>query len=326
MQTITKHLVLLALLLSAQLISAQDSIPAIQNKESIERLESFRETIQEQEKEYLKKEVEAINKKLEDGDITLEEAEKQKMEAAEKAALNIENRIAIVDNKIALLERNQKIHDDSEEKLTFRIGGSEGGDVSFIYLGKEGNDKPKIRKYDKRTTNDIVLAFGFNNVIIEGESLNDSPYKFGGSRFFEMGWAWKTRVFDNTNFMRIKYGVSLQVNGLKPTDNQYFVQQGNQTVLEDFQYELKKSKLSISNLVFPVHFEFGPSKKVEKDTYFRYSTSNKFKIGLGGYGGFNIGTRQKLKYEIDGERIKDKQKRGFNTTNLVYGLSGYLAL
>src|SRR5690606_7256607 len=173
----------------------------------------------------------------------------------------------------------------------------------------------KPRKYDKKTTNDIVLAFGFNNVIIEGESLNDSPYKFGGSRFFEMGRAWKTRVFENTNFMRIKYGVSLQVNGLKPTNNNYFVQQGNQTDLENIPNELRKAKLSVSNLVFPVHFEFGPSKKIEYDNYFRYTTSNRFKIGLGGYGGFNVGTRQKLKYEIDGERVKEKQKRGFNTTN-----------
>ena len=79
-------------------------------------------------------------------------------------------------------------------------------------------------------------------------------------------------------------------------------------------------------MVFPIHFEFGPSKKIEEDTYFRYSTKNQFKIGLGGYGGFNIGTRQKLKYDIDGERTKEKQKRGFNTTDLVYGVSGYVAL
>ena len=74
--------------------------------------------------------------------------------------------------------------------------------------------------------------------------------------------------------------------------------------------------LSIANLSF---------KRKDKDTYFRYSTDNQFKIGLGGYAGVNIGTRQKLKYELDGERIKDKQKRGFNTTSLVYGLSGYIA-
>jgi hypothetical protein len=78
-------------------------------------------------------------------------------------------------------------------------------------------------------------------------------------------------------------------------------------------------------LVFPVHFEFGPSKRIDKDTYFRYSTDNQFKIGIGGYAGFNIGTRQKLKYELDGERIKEKQKRDFNTSNVVYGLSGYIA-
>ena len=125
--------------------------------------------------------------------------------------------------------------------------------------------------------------------------------------------------------MRLKYGYSFQFNGLKPTDNNYFVQEGNQTVLQEFPEELKKSKLAITNLVFPVHFEFGPSRKTEKDTYFRYSTDNQFKIGIGGYGGFNIGTRQKLKYEFDGERIKEKQKQSFNTSNLVYGLSGYIA-
>jgi hypothetical protein len=46
-------------------------------------------------------------------------------------------------------------------------------------------------------------------------------------------------------------------------------------------------------------------------------------VGLGGYGGFNLGTRQKLKYERDGDRVKDKLKRDYNTSNLIYGLSAY---
>lgn len=330
MQTLTKHVVLLVLLALAsafQLINAQnDSIHIGKNQITIKTLEESRLTIQEEEKSQLKKEVEAINNRLQNNEITVEEADKLKLDAAKKAALNIENRLAIVNNKISLLQRNPELNDTKEDKITFRIGGSEGGDVSFIYLGREEDDKPKIIKYDRRTSSDLVLAFGFNNAIVEGESFNDSPYKFGGSRFFEMGWAWKTRVFENTNFMRLKYGVSLQINGLKPSGNNYFVQQGDQTVLETFPYELKKAKLSVSNLVIPLHFEFGPSKKIDKETYFRYSTNNHFKIGIGGYGGFNVGTRQKLKYEIDGERIKEKQKRDFNTSNLVYGVSGYVAL
>ncbi len=53
----------------------------------------------------------------------------------------------------------------------------------------------------------------------------------------------------------------------------------------------------MDNLVFPVHFEFGPSKKVESPRSVWFSTHNKFKIGLGGYAGVNLGERQKLKYE-----------------------------
>ncbi len=324
MQTITKYLAMAILCLHVQLINAQDTIQNVNNKDKIEILQELKEKIKTEERDFLKIEVETINMRLENGEITSNEAKTLKMKVAKKRALNIENRIAIIDNKISLLKRNDEgdvSYDDEDlSKVRISIGGNEGSFAGFRINGK---NKPK--KYDRRTTSDMVLAFGLNNAIIEGEKLDDSPYKFGGSRFFEIGWAWKTRVFKNSNFLRFKYGYSFQINGLKPTDNNYFVKQGNETVLEEFPNDLKKSKLTITNLVFPMHFEFGPSKKIEKDTYFRYSTHNKFKIGLGGYAGFNIGTRQKLKYDFEGEHVKDKQKHGFNTTNLVYGLSGYIA-
>ncbi|WJJ96623.1 hypothetical protein [Algibacter luteus] len=324
MQTITKHVVLIIMALSMQLLYAQDTIRNVNNKYKIETLEDIKELVKEEERNFLKAEVEIINSRLSNGEITQEEAENLKKQLAKKRALNIENRLDIINNKISLLERNDEgYHINNEEDLS-RVGFSIGGnDDSFA--GVKINYKNKPKKYDLRTSSDFVLAFGLNNAIIDGEKLDDSPYKFGGSRFFEIGWAWKTRVFKNSNFLRLKYGYSLQINGLKPTDNQYFVQNEGETYLEEFPEKLKKSKLSITNLVFPVHFEFGPSKRIDKDTYFRYSTKNQFKIGIGGYAGFNIGTRQKLKYELDGERIKDKQKRSFNTTNLVYGLSSYIA-
>ncbi|MDG1728479.1 MAG: hypothetical protein P8K68_05160 [Algibacter sp.] len=324
MQTITKHIMMLILALSIQFIYAQDTISNRNNKYKIETLKDIKERIKEEERNFLKAEVEAINLRLNSGEINNDEAESLKKQLAKRRALNIENRLAIINNKISLLERNDEGYRINNEEDLSRVGMSIGGnDDSFAGIKINYRNKPK--KYDLRTSSDFVLAFGLNNAIIEGENLDDSPYKFGGSRFFEIGWAWKTRVFKNSNVLRLKYGYSLQINGLKPQDNRYFVQQGDQTVLEEFPESLKKSKLSITNLVFPLHFEFGPSKRIDKDTYFRYSTDNKFKIGIGGYAGFNIGTRQKLKYELDGERIKDKQKRGFNTTNLVYGLSSYIA-
>ncbi len=320
MQTIIRSAIVLLFSLIVQLITAQDSIPKTINQNKIDLLKETRAQITAQEKAYLKAEVEAINKRLERGEITNEEAKKLKMEVAKKRALNIENRTAILNNKIALLERNEEGYEiDTNEK-----GNDEDNEGTWINIKIKDKEKKK-KKYDRRTTNDFVLAFGLNNAIVEGESLDDSPYKFLGSHFLELGWAWKYRVFENTNFVRLKYGLSLQINSLKPEDNMYFVQSNNQTLLETFPENLKKSKFTMTNLVVPIHFEFGASKKTEHKTYFRYSTRNRFKFGVGGYAGLNVSARQKLKYTMDGDKIKDKQKNGFNNSNLIYGVSGYLA-
>lgn len=171
-----------------------------------------------------------------------------------------------------------------------------------------------------------MLSFGLNNVIIEGQSIDDSPYKIGKSKYFEMGWVWSTRLLKESNAVRFRYGFSFTFNELNPTDNHYFVQNGEYTTLEMYPINLNKAKLRMDNLVIPIHFEFGPSKKIERDTYFRYSTRKKFKFGIGTYAGFNLGTRQKLKYSENGDKQKDKFKQSYNTANFIYGLSSYVGV
>lgn len=294
----------------------------------IETLKTQKEKITQQEKEALKQEVKDINRRLQDGDLSPEEAKVLKAEVAKKRALNIENRVAIIDNQISLLERNQgqtlTISEDDDdydddEGFSIRIDGEP------IFFTNSRRWKDDI-KYDRRTYSDPVFAIGLNNALIDGQSLDNSPYKIGGSRFFEMGWQWRTRVFRNSNWLRFNYGFSFQFNGLKPDDNQVFVREGDQTVLEEFEFELDKSKLRMDNLVFPVHFEFGPSRFRKTEKSIRYSIHNQFRMGIGGYGGFNLGTRQKLKYTRDGEKVKDKFKRDYNTSDLIYGLSGYIGV
>jgi len=322
MKIITKYLVLIILGICVTQVNAQDSIQNNKKASKIESLKKAKETIKTEERELLKVEVEAINKRLDNNEITQAEAESLKKEAAKKHA-----RIAIIDNKIALLERNEDNDNtyvnDGGENVYIRIGSGDNTSDNFVFLGEKRFDKP--RKYDRRTTSDLVFAIGFNNALIDGEKLDDSPYELAGSGFVELGLAWKTRLFKNSNAVRLKYGFSFTWNKLDIKDNKYFVNTNNIITLEDFPYNLKKAKFRTTNLVFPLHFEFGPSKKTERDTYFRYSTRKQFKIGLGGYAGFNIGTLQKLKYKIDGKDVKDKLKGGYNTTDLVYGLSGYIA-
>ncbi|MGB5500614.1 MAG: hypothetical protein WBM77_16905 [Maribacter sp.] len=326
MRVITIYLVVFIVSFAVQNVSAQENKDY---KQEVKQLKKRKERISEQEKEALKIEVEEINKRYGKNQISYEEANVLKESAAKKRALNIENRIAIIDNEILLLERN------SGEVMNVEAMDSTGVSALEINIDLKRADGSSLLwekrrrmnrelKYDRRTYSDFVMAIGFNNALIDGQSINDSPYKIGGSRFFEMGWSWRTRVFENTNFMRLNYGFSFQFNGLKPKDNQYFVVENEQVELQEFEYDLKKSKLRMDNLVFPVHLEFGPSKLHKTDKTMRYSLTNQFRLGIGAYGGFNMGTRQKLKYDRNGEKVVDKLKRGYNTNDLVYGLSAYI--
>tara|TARA_R110002050_G_scaffold179118_2_gene312351 strand:- start:13100 stop:14179 length:1080 start_codon:yes stop_codon:yes gene_type:complete len=294
----------------------------------VAQLKKLKTEITLQEKEALKIDIAEINKRLDNEQLTEIEAQVLKEEAARKRALNIENRLAIVENKILLLERNNGevlVLESNDSIGHSRIGiriDFKKGDGSSIKWQKQERWKKELQ-YDRKTYSDFVFAIGLNNALIDNQSLEDSPYKVGGSRFFEMGWQWRTRVFENSNFMRLNYGFSFQFNGLKPKDNQYFVNNAGQTELQEFEFDLDKSKLRMDNLVFPLHFEFGPSKLRKNDETIRYNIDRKFRVGIGGYGGFNLGSRQKLKYERDGENVKDKLKRGYNASNFIYGLSAY---
>lgn len=203
-----------------------------------------------------------------------------------------------------------------------------------IFATSEDHDKglntakisPEDRHHDyyQRTSMNLLLAAGLNNAIESGESIDDSDFKFWGSRFFEIGLAWNTRVFEDSNWLRLKYGFSFQFNGLKPTDNRFFVENEDITELETYPTELKKAKFRMDNLVIPLHFEFGPSTRIEDDGTAVYDTYGKFKMGVGGYAGFSVGERQKLKYENNGNPVKEKQKGDFNTNDFIYGVSTYI--
>ena len=310
MKKITFYLLMILFLGAAVPSQAQNDSTAVK----IERLKTEKQEIIAEEKEALKREVEKINQRLDNKEIDWEEAEKLKGEAAKKHALNIENRVAIIDNQIALLER-----ENNDKSWHWSWGEDEDEDEN------EDNDWWGKSRYS-RTSTDMIIAVGLNNALESGQSPNESDFKIGGSRFFEIGIAWKTRVFEKSNWLRLNYGFSFQFNGLKPTDNRYFVNNDGITTLEEYPLRLDKSKFRMDNLVFPVHFEFGSSKKIETDRSVWFSTHRQFHIGVGGYAGFSLGERQKLKYEEDGDNVRKKLKGDYNTNDFIYGLSGYIGL
>jgi hypothetical protein len=326
MRIIAIYLVVFLVSFAVSNVSAQENQDYLQK---IEQLKKRKERINIQEKEALKIEVEEINKRFEENQISAEEAKELKEIAAKKRALNIENRIAIVETEILLLERNngevmdvESIDSTGVSALEISIDLKRADGSSMLWEGER--KMKKELKYDRRTYSDFVIAAGFNNALFEGQSLNDSPYKIGGSRFFEIGWSWRTRIFKKSNFVRLNYGFSFQFNGLKPKNNQYFVVENGQVELQEFEFGLRKSKFRMDNLVFPIYFEFGPSKVHKTSRTVRYSLNNQFRVGIGAFGGFNMSSRQVLKYNRNGDNVKTIQRGGFNTNELIYGLNAYI--
>lgn len=181
----------------------------------------------------------------------------------------------------------------------------------------------------------LVVSFGFNTLLTAGERLQDSPYNFIGSRFFELGWAWAKPLQQGKEKIHLKYGLSFMVNGYKLKDNKYFIKENDLVSLVPFSAPLTKSKLTITQLVLPVHLHFGGIEKYAERTgegwpvELKMRPRNHFQsiqFGLGGYAGINIRNVHKLKYREDGRRKKIKYKDHLNINQFVVGLSGYLSL
>jgi hypothetical protein len=322
MRNFTIYLVLLLCLFASKMLAQDPSQKGEQAKQTFEKqaknIASNIENITKEEKTELKKEVDAVNDELANGTITKEEAERKKEALAQVRAINIERRVAKEQENLEILVQKQVDGQitafDSIKKPNKIILKWEKGD----------RDCASKTKNEKRTTTQFVLAFGANNLVTDGAVAN-SDFYYWQSRFFEWGLTYNTRIFKNDNLLHLKYGFSVMYNNISPTNNRYFVPDGNnQTNLEVFPYELENSRFKNVYLVAPLHLEFDFSGNKSKEGNTSFSTHKGVRFGIGGYGGFRIKSKQKMYYNIDDDKIRIKTKGNFNANDLIYGVSTYL--
>ncbi|MFV8373832.1 hypothetical protein [Flavobacterium sp. LB1P62] len=274
------------------------------------------ETITKEEKAALKIEVEAINNQLINGTITREEAESKKKLMAEARAINIEARVAVEQEALKNLVQEKVDGKIKEQDSTRKFI------VSFNRINGKHNCKDSIQG-EKRTTLQFVFAMGLNNLITGGK-VQESDYRFLGSHFYELGVSYNTRIAKNNNLLHAKYGLSVMYNNLRPSDNRNFVINGNQTNLVVNPVDLKDSRFKNVYLVAPVHLEFDfSSKKMKEDKPF-FKTHQSFRLGVGGYAGINLKSKQIIKYDDNDLKAREKVRGDFNSTNFIYGLSTYI--
>lgn len=279
------------------------------------------EKITQEEKQALKVEVETINDLYANSTINKEQADAQKTAAAEKRAKNIEDRTASAQQELNDLVQ-QKVDGKIKEDIKIK-----SGTIKWSYIAKgekeSPNDSTKIEQKELRTTSQFVFAAGFNNLVTDN-AVAHSDYRYFGSHFYEWGVTWNTRILKEHNLLHAKYGMSFMYNNLRPTDNRVFVENGNQTVLKNSPIALKDSRFRNVSIVVPLHLEFDFTKDERSEEQKYFKTHQGFRVGLGGFAGFNFKSKQILKYEMDGDQHKDRERGDFNVNDFVYGVSAYV--
>jgi hypothetical protein len=352
MQKIILYTLVIALSFLSK-VTAQNKKKAETFEKKVESISNKMDFLLFREKTELKLKVDSLENAFSNQKISANELKDAKLAAAEKSANRIEE--GMDKYKKELDDLLQSKLDNESKNITYKIDTINGKKV-FVYfkkgegghtvtLGGGTNDsigtqteynlsslkifkgeKDKIERKSKRTTSQFVFATGLNNVITEGESLSDSDFRFWGSHFYEWGFTYNSRIFKNNNLLHAKYGLSLMYNNLRPTENRYFVRNGEQTDLVTGAVNFDESRFRNVFLVAPLHLEFDFSpKKTSKDgerTYFK--THESVRLGIGGYAGVRIKSKQILKYEIDDLDIKERQKGDFNVNDFTYGLSAYI--
>lgn len=288
----------------------EDRIKIISDKISV---------ITKEEKEALKLEVDAVNKQVQEGQLTIDQADQKKLEYAETRAANIERRTAAAQEELKKLVQEKVDGKITEKDSTRRYRISIGSNGIKV----EEKSKDTIRG-EQRTTSQLVFAFGLNHYMKDG-AIAHSDYRVWGSHFYELGLTLNTRILPNNNLLHVKYGLSMQWNTVRPTDNRYFAEQGDQTNLVNSSINLGDSRFRTVNLVVPVHLEFDFSgKETDGDkTYFR--THQGWRVGIGGFVGGNVKAKRILEYENEeNNEVKNKTVGDFNVNDFVYGLSAYV--
>lgn len=336
MQKIILYTIIIALSLVTKAVGQEKKEKSISFEKKVEQISSGMEFLLAREKNELKLKIDSLETVFKQNKISLDEFNALKLKEAEKSANKIEIGMERYNKELDSLIQN-KVETGSKE-VVFKIDTINGKkvytyskvtdgrhfDLPALKIYRSENDK-KERK-SKRTTSQFVFAFGLNNVITEGESLKDSDFKVWSSHFYEWGITYNSRILKNNNLLHAKYGLSLMYNNLRPTDNRYFVKNGEQTDLVTSTVKFDESRFRNVYLTAPLHLEFDfTPKKLSKDgtkTYFR--THESVRLGIGGYAGVRIKTKQILKYEIDDVKVKERQKGDFNVSDFTYGLSAYL--
>lgn len=182
--------------------------------------------------------------------------------------------------------------------------------------------KNKHRYYGRGSRHSFNFDLGTNNYLSDGEFPEaNEPYAVRpwGSWYVAINSVQRSRL---ANKFFLEWGVGISWYNFKFEDSRTFITKTDDGL--DFEIDqrdasFRKSKLTASyiNVSLIPMLDFGGYNRKAR---LWDSHGSNFRIGIGPYAGYRIGSHTKVKYKEDGDMEKDKDRDNFYLNNFRYGV------
>jgi hypothetical protein len=177
-----------------------------------------------------------------------------------------------------------------------------------------------LHKDERHTTTNLILDLGLNALANRGSGAPD--LRTLGSRYVNIGLNVAPRLGGKNSPLYVVFGPEFSFNNYMLEGNNKWVNQNGVTsvVPETNGRQYQKTKLATSTLTVPLMFQLNFR---DKDAHTGRSHDG-FRVGVGGFVGYRLGSWTKLKYFEEGNTFKDKNYGSYNLTDWQYGLQGII--
>ena len=297
--------------------SEKDYLKSIKQREKeIEKLREKKKIYEAEQRNQLAKDIKRINNRVDQYEsYTKKMAGEDKMKTAEMYAERIQKHNAMIDSQIEFYQVAKAI--DPIENSAFGIVKNSEGGFEFK-IGENWKDRRK----EIKTHSFLAMGFGYN--FIDGSQLDINDFSYSNNNYFSLAFMWQTPLTKNQK-LRVNYGIQYQTHGTELNGGRIFSLNTDDTEIIDLGFQPKKAKFRQDQFVVPVQLEFGGTDKREfEDGRVRYEQWDKWKVGIGGFIGFNTSSRLKQKRDVNGREIKETFANAFENETLLYGIDAYV--
>lgn len=207
--------------------------------------------------------------------------------------------------------------DGGSDRVSVRVGATAASD-------SVRNAERKARQEERANRavhSNFNIDLGLNALVDKGPGANGVTPDLRpiGSRYLSLNWHYDIRLGRKGSPLYLRTGPELGFNNYMLEGNYQFVNANNVTTVAPAEAgrNLEKSKLAVTTLNLPLMPMLSFQDKKGKDA---------FRIGAGGFVGYRLGSRTKIKYQEDGNTKKDKDRGNYNLEDFQYGVQGLVGI